>query len=119
MKSFVTGSRAYGTPRKDSDIDLVIFADNETAQLLAEQAANREQALGSGAPDDVSLRFGRLNLIVLTDEDKFDLWQKATQALIARRPVTREEAVDYHREHVDAALAMSRQADADFCNPNL
>lgn len=118
MKSFLTGSRAYGTPHPDSDIDLVVLAnEDEAREFIWSADVNNGGQTHSGDGNDVSLRFSRLNLIVLTDPEKFDLWQKATEALTVKRPVTREQAVDYHREHVDAALAMSRQADNDFCNP--
>lgn len=32
--SFLTGSRVYGTPREDSDIDLVVLVHQEELDLL-------------------------------------------------------------------------------------
>lgn len=106
MKSFVTGSHAYGTPNENSDIDLVVLLEGSDTFKLIEHADSNNGCLnGSGGPDDVSLRFGKLNLIVLADEEKFHLWKAATDTLTARRPVTRQEAVDYHRFAVDFEMA--------------
>jgi len=114
MKSFITGSRMYGTPSQDADTDLVVLVHpDECSILIAQAEANNGGLNPSGHPDDVSLRFGNLNLIVLTDPQKFDLWKKATDTLFVRRPVTRQEAVDYHRAHVDAVIAMHRQMERD------
>lgn len=30
MNAFITGSHAYGTPREDSDIDLVVLVEDES-----------------------------------------------------------------------------------------
>lgn len=110
MKSFVTGSHAYGTPNENSDIDLVVFVDpNDTFKLIEHADSNNGCSNGSGGPDDVSLRFGKLNLIVLADEEKFHLWKEATDALIGLRPVSRERAVDWHRYKVDFELAERRR----------
>ncbi len=81
---FYTGSRVYGTPRPDSDVDVVIRASESIFDLdmLADSRA------GSGG----SLRFGNLNLIVL-DDDEFDRWYLITEQLYMRRPVTKEEAI--------------------------
>jgi len=84
MKAFITGSRAYGTPREDSDLDLVILVDEITKVVL--------RAV-SGVPEDKSVRFGQLNLVILTSAEKFNLWQSVTNALVAKGPVTHDEAV--------------------------
>lgn len=119
MKSFVTGSRAYGTPTEESDIDLVVLLESEDCfALIAQAEMNHGPLNGSGGPNDVSLRFGKLNLICLDDPEKFDLWKQATDVLKSRKPVTREEAVAYHREHVDAAIAQRRrQPDPNVATP--
>lgn len=89
MNAFITGSHAYGTPRPDSDIDLAVMLSDDAVQRLREKA----DALPGSADKFNSLRFGMLNLICLSDR-KFAAWKDATEALIARRPVTREEAID-------------------------
>lgn len=39
------------------------------------------------------MRFGQLNLVILTDEQKFNRWSSVTASLILRAPVTHDEAV--------------------------
>lgn len=41
MKAFLTGSRTYGTEQPDSDIDLVVFMDEQTKQGLLEAQGGR------------------------------------------------------------------------------
>lgn len=92
--SFLTGSHAYGTPYAESDIDLVVLVTNEeTCQLadFADQVCGDERSGGDDAA--ASMRFGKLNLICVTNEGEYDAWRRATEDLIGRRPVTREEAV--------------------------
>lgn len=38
LPAFLTGSRVYGTPKEDSDIDLVVFMDKNTYWKLIEFA---------------------------------------------------------------------------------
>lgn len=86
MIAFLTGSQVYGTPRPDSDVDLVIQVSGEDFAIL------NQLCDGTGASSQ-SIRFGKLNLIILPSDKKFAAWQKATDALKARKPVTREQAV--------------------------
>jgi hypothetical protein len=80
---FLTGSRAYGTPRPDSDHDLVVLVTQEQVEALAQRADSVKS---------VSLRFGEYNLLCCTTHQHL-AWQRGTAALIARAPVTRDEAV--------------------------
>lgn len=93
MNAFLTGSRVYGTPRPDSDIDLVILVDGLTGDAL--------ELLKEG---DGAIRFGRLNLIACYDKQDFLNWKKGTDQLreIARLegPVTREQARKHLRRVV-------------------
>lgn len=84
--AFITGSHAYGSPNESSDIDLVVWAVGETRATLE----------AGGYP----VRFGKLNLILISDEDQWDIWRLGTQALVklskARKsPVSRDEAVAF------------------------
>jgi hypothetical protein len=91
---FVTGSRAYGTPKKDSDVDLVVVADFDDdffVSMLWDFADARD---GS---DCGSLHFGNLN-IIFVDADEYDRWKKARDRCIAERPVTRERAIEIHKQ---------------------
>lgn len=64
MKSFITGSHAYGKPTSDSDIDLVIFVDQETKDKLIELSDTGK----------MPCRFGKLNLIFTTNEEEYGAW---------------------------------------------
>ena len=101
--AFVTGSHAYGDPREDSDIDLVILISGGDWDKLLHQSdypmddVGQANYLGSGfAP----LRFGKLNLICTEDAELCDVWRKGTEELRNRKAaigkaVTRDEAVEY------------------------
>ncbi len=90
MNSFITGSHAYGTPRPNSDIDLVVLVSKQDSELL----------WNSKNEDSKSPRFGpKLNLLIFVVEDegavlRFEKWRDVTLELMARAPVTREEAVE-------------------------
>lgn len=86
MDAFITGSRAYGTPREDSDIDLVVFCSAEDAATLWDLRG-----------DSQTVRYGRLNLVVFSDTDSgrrnYARWKAVTDELRERSPVSRDEAV--------------------------
>ncbi len=101
MKSFVTGSRAYGTPRADSDIDLVVLVDGPDCQMLCDMAAAQNDLGSPGGEhyeDGRALRFGNLNLLCITNPNHFDVWRRGTDELKAMAPVTREKAVEHISE---------------------
>lgn len=96
MKSFLTGSRRYGTPHPDSDIDLVVLMDGPELTELAKLASNSDDFGSPGGPqyeDGFSLRFGNLNLLCVTQEKHFKVWKQGTDELVAKKPVTRDEAI--------------------------
>jgi len=85
---FVTGSYAYGAPRPDSDIDLVVLVDTDTQVLLQQHSA-----------DKGPIRFGKLNLIAVTSTRLFEAWARGTDQMIQEReetgePVSRDRAVE-------------------------
>lgn len=99
MRSFVTGSRMYGTPREDSDIDLVILVARHEMNMLKNHCdENLSLDLGDKyGPQSASLKFGKLNLIVTTDEAVFAAWSVGTRILCNRMgtigPANRDIAV--------------------------
>ena len=99
--AFLTGSRAYGTPAKDSDIDVVIPVQDEefekTLWSLLSEVGQPVSAKGSGPG---SFQIGKLDLIFLTPEYA-DAWRAATVQLISEKPVTRNRAI----EVIDGELA--------------
>lgn len=101
MTAFVTGSRAYGTPRPDSDVDLVVPIDAAALRELLDVVNEDEVSSGSGY-HGVSLRFGRLNLICVTGPRQLDAWSSGTKALKAKAPVARDEAVALFKSLLDA-----------------
>lgn len=99
--AFLTGSRAYGKIGPSSDTDLVVFVtDEKTIRVLKEQADPSSPGLYATDTDRLhdrrksfSLRFGKLNLIVCTDRERFNDWQWGTKRLTEIAPVNREHAV--------------------------
>lgn len=107
MKSFLTGSRVYGVPKSDSDIDLVVLVNEDDIKKLLPMA---DGADGHGGcehyEDGVSLRFGKLNLLCVTKERHFELWRRGTNEIKEHAPVTRDFAITYlanlrKQNHID------------------
>jgi len=100
MRSFLTGSHVYGTPKHDSDIDLVIqLSSDEELQLLGHSDGGGIRVNDSGYP---TIRFGNLQLIAVEDDREFSIWKSCTEELRKRAPVTREEAVNLIKKRLEA-----------------
>lgn len=107
MQGFFTGSRVYGTPREDSDLDLCVLvtadefdtlleAVEEVTDKLGDPMSKDEALAPSGKCPDQSLRFGKLNMICMIEPQElwqYKAWQTGTANLFARKPVTRDDAV--------------------------
>ena len=98
---FLTGSRVYGTPRPDSDWDLVVLVDPETAYALASAFCDTDTEefatdayKGCGFQVTVEKNGKKLNLLVSTTQKAFDQWRTGTESLKKRKPVTREFACE-------------------------
>ena len=96
----IGGSRAYGTPREDSDVDMVILVSQEDLALLMENFDNTKVGATEPTPAyaneaGTSLRVGNLNLIVTTNPEVYALWEDGINYLKSQKPVTREFAVGY------------------------
>ena len=94
MTAILTGSQVYGNPRDYSDIDLVVLTDKETLLLLsdfADSVGNSDDADVNGY-DRRSLMFGRLNLIIVTRREDFEVWRQGTEQLKTMQPVDRKTA---------------------------
>lgn len=106
MNAFLTGSQAYGTPRPDSDIDLAVLLNAETLTMLGKLSGQfRGDTSRCPYHSGMSLRFGNLNLLCFDDKVEFQAWKDATTRLIARMPVTREQAV----QEIDLEIAAAKQ----------
>lgn len=75
MKAFITGSRAYGKPTEESDLDLVILCTVGTELQLRRFADQLD--------DSRAIRFGKLNIITCTDDKQYSLWKYCTEYLLA------------------------------------
>lgn len=106
-RAFVTGSRAYGTPRvcfEDqsdcSDLDLVALVTEKDLERirgfadevgLPQPECAEEYAAAGGFP----FNFGGLNLIVCVDPRMFEVWKAGTRKLKRKAPVSREAAIKF------------------------
>ena len=95
--AFVTGSRCYGTPRPESDWDIVIRCDREDAFKVF---GAKDQEMGGEAHEDYELdenahqcAFGHVNFILCFTDERFKSWRKGTDKLAYIKPVTRAVAV--------------------------
>lgn len=90
-RAFLTGSRRYGTPREDSDIDVVILCEEGDDTKGKDWLSGL--LWGAKDPDSKTCKFGKLNLVTFCSENRFNDWKRVTEELEKRKPVTREEAV--------------------------
>lgn len=90
--SFLTGSHVYGSPRPDSDIDLVISADDHDLEVF--------RSISHGTSTMV---FGRLSCI-LANPEQYRVWRIGTRFLfdfakelsdLNRPPLSRDYAVSF------------------------
>lgn len=79
MNAFITGSRVYGKPTPSSDIDLVILVDEQTSTRLQLMARETDEQ------KPLAIRFGRLNLIICTDEAEFAVWKVGTCQMVRQK----------------------------------
>lgn len=97
-KAFVTGSRAYGLPGIDSDIDLVVLISTANLDRLLALGGTRPAVPGDEdyiAAGGTPLRFGSLNLICCTDKAQYDVWSEGTKRLKMQAPVSRDFAIRF------------------------
>ena len=90
IESFFTGSRIYGTPRPDSDLDMVVNRDKLTSP---EEAAFEAVS----AEDAGQHRIGQLQ-IIFQDTAGFYRWQRALALCLEEAPITRARAIEIHKQ---------------------
>lgn len=97
MNAFLVGSRVYGTPREDSDIDLVVRIDHEQAQMI------RALADPPKGNDPVGVvRFGKLNLIICETDGGYEAWREGMDEVMDEfrsGPVTRDRAMEIFHQY--------------------
>jgi len=89
--AFVTGSQVYGTPTEESDIDLVVLVSDEQYSKLVKLSNGMGE--NTGPRSYPQIRFGKLNLIALSDDVVWKAWRDATRSLEKIKPVSRDDAV--------------------------
>lgn len=109
MHSFLTGSRVYGKPRPDSDIDLCTLVSYRDMREI--MSATQHDHTGSAMPHSISLKFGQLNLILTCDPRCFAEWQMATRDLWDARPVSLEDAIK-HFQKIEAFRVVEKSPEA-------
>lgn len=98
--AFLTGSRAYGIPKENSDIDVVILITKEALSKIFEYGpVTPDDAHYGSAETGVSLRIGNLQLIFVASQAQYDAWLKGTKELKAKSPVTRDEAIEHFKQY--------------------
>lgn len=111
FNAFLSGSHVYGFPRPTSDVDLVVYMPQDEIVRLCEIV---EHELSEFYPNDlVSLKFGNLNLICISDELYFNRWRDATAALEKKRPLQRNDAVNYFIQNVTSYAQSLQNNDLD------
>lgn len=95
MKIILTGSRAYGKPTEDSDIDLVLLSETDEDSILFQILRSQGNRIEEDSDSKfyTNLRFGKLNLILCENPCTFRVWEEGTKLLQRFMPVAREQAV--------------------------
>lgn len=101
-EALLAGSRAYGTPREDSDIDLVIYCSEEVKKLLLEHSDNEHPRV---------ISFGKLNILACTTNEEYAVWKSGIQTLKEKGPVDRETAKNHFKR---LRLEVSESMDMEY-----
>lgn len=100
-EAFITGSRAYGTPREDSDIDLVIKCSHDDLVLLNQFGGKPEWNTNNVS---ANLRWGNLNVIAISSDIVYEAWKLTNDELLKRKPVDRETAKTEFKKSIDKII---------------
>ncbi len=100
-EAFITGSRAYGTPREDSDIDLVIKCSHDDLVLLSSFGGKSTWNQNNVS---ANLRWGNLNIIAISSDIVYEAWKLTNEELLKRRPVDRETAKTEFKKRIDQII---------------
>lgn len=112
--AFLTGSQRYGTPKRKSDIDLVVLMTPEELNELADIAGYDHETRYDSNSMTFALRFGKLNLICCTTQTQYEVWKDGTDTLVEQSPVTRDTAVELFKKLRRAAGLSGRRSLADL-----
>ena len=100
MKILLSGSRVYGTPRADSDLDVVILAPAKSKDeaLLRSATVLHESSKEYDGANAQSRTAGDLNVILVRADWLFDAWVRATDRCLSEAPCSRDRAIEIHTE---------------------
>lgn len=99
--AFLTGSHRYGTPHAVSDIDLVLFVTPEEERRIREafrfhRGPQDSAHYGGGG---TLIKHDGVDLILVTDPDRYESWKRGTEELAQRAPTSRADAVATFQRH--------------------
>lgn len=86
---FVTGSRAYGVPRPDSDVDICCLGSPGTLLFLHEC-----QLLKQDYADAATLRLPGYDVLIFKSIDDLHGWKRVNDYLVSKAPVTKQTAIE-------------------------
>lgn len=91
MNAFLTGSRVYGEPSSESDVDLAVLLPYDEICKLRNLSgvATGDESECPGAT--TSIRFGNLNIIATHIDAEFAAWKLATEDLAKIKPVPKQD----------------------------
>jgi len=96
MKILITGTSAYGPRGEDSDIDIVLFAndsyklesDLRRARINTYQTQSQMENEGyDGYIFRITADFPSINIIEVSDEKEFKCWEFATNEMKKLKPI--------------------------------
>lgn len=102
MKFIITGTQAYGPARDDSDLDIVVLA-NDVQKILSflddhnlEEYKTEHQELYNDEGGFYFNLFGiEINIIIAKDKEEFKKWETATEDMKTIDPIkNREECMN-------------------------
>lgn len=94
MKSYITGSRAYGQKymTENSDIDMVLVTDTQTIRKLYSLSSDRKIMIGN-------INFVCFNVDKPEDMERYNRWKLAHDECVRIRPANKQEAIEIFRKH--------------------
>lgn len=105
-KPFLTGSRVYGTPRHDSDWDVVFLMSPEEAVLLGKVAKGHirglsklDEGLEMSKYGHPCIYYKEWNFIFVKDIEMYQAWKEGTDYLAKMAPVSKEIACTLFDEY--------------------
>lgn len=115
LKPFLTGSYVYGYPTPKSDIDIVVYLkESEILKLMNLGELDRVEDENYRDCCSKSIKFGKLNLICVNDEETYEIWKLGTEKLKEKSPVPRDFACKYMQELRDGPTKKKLRNDLEL-----